>query len=122
MARSKFNPNFFTYPKPIAGIIVLFMIILFYLTLYDPTSYILDYYGPLGRFGKYMNKNHYGVLLGILYAAIVAHVGESLYAGYLCSKKGLNTLPTILWMLQTLIMGFPSLMQLVGYKPDKKKV
>ncbi|XP_060551545.1 transmembrane protein 254-like [Ruditapes philippinarum] len=121
MKGPKYNSNYFTYPKPIEGIIVALLMLLFYLSLFRPESVFLDYYGPLGTFGRYMNKNHIGVLQMIRVAAAAAHIGESIYAGFLCRKKRINTLPTILWMIQTLVMGFPSLLQLVAYKPGKKQ-
>ncbi|XP_045200554.2 transmembrane protein 254-like [Mercenaria mercenaria] len=121
MKGPKFNPNYFTYPKPIEGTIIAVLMVLFYFSLYKPESVILDYYGPLGTLGRYLNKNHMGVLQTILVATVAAHVGESVYAGVLCRKKRLNMLPTVLWMLQTFVMGFPSLLQLVAYRPRKKQ-
>lgn len=122
MKGPKFNPNYFTYPRPIEGTIIAVSMVLFYLSLYSPDSSLLDYFGPLGDLGRYLNKNHLRVLHVILVAAVASHVGESVYAGVLCRRKHLNTLPTVLWMLQTFVIGFPSLLQLVAYKQGKKQV
>lgn len=120
MAGSKVNPNYFTYPKPVEGVIVAVSMFLLYLSLFKPDSPLLDYYGPLGTLGRYLNKNHMGLMQFILVGALAAHFGESVYAGVLCRRKRLNILPTVLWMLQTFVIGFPSLLQLTAYKPDFK--
>jgi hypothetical protein len=48
----------------------------------------------------------YRVLQGMLAGTAVIHAGEAVVAGRMASKRGL---PRRGWMLQTFIVGFPSL-------------
>jgi hypothetical protein len=49
------------------------------------------------------------VLQGILAGALVIHAGEALAAARMARRKGL---PVVGWALQTLVVGFPSLLAL----------
>jgi Ca2+/H+ antiporter len=47
------------------------------------------------------------LLLGVLVAALVAHVGEALHAAKLAQALGSTAVAG--WALQTLLLGYPSL-------------
>uniref|UniRef100_A0A8R1HSC2 Short-chain dehydrogenase/reductase 3 n=1 Tax=Caenorhabditis japonica TaxID=281687 RepID=A0A8R1HSC2_CAEJA len=53
--------------------------------------------------------------------ALVAHVGEALYALYLCNKANISFASTAKWALQTFIVGFPSLSILSRYEKKQRK-
>jgi hypothetical protein len=48
-------------------------------------------------------------LQGLLAGTAVIHVGEAVMAGRMAAKRGLNRRG---WVLQTFIVGFPSLLKL----------
>ncbi|CAL2050579.1 unnamed protein product [Caenorhabditis brenneri] len=53
--------------------------------------------------------------------ALVAHAGEALYALYLCHKANISFASTAKWVLQTFILGFPSLSILSRYEAKQRK-
>lgn len=85
-----------------------------------PDSILLDYYGPLGKLGRHLAYNHHGLLQLILIGAVAAHAGEAIYARSISIKKGLTSSAANKWMIQTFLIGFPSLLVLVPYASDKK--
>ncbi|CCD67921.1 NADP-retinol dehydrogenase [Caenorhabditis elegans] len=53
--------------------------------------------------------------------ALVAHAGEALYALYLCHKANISFASTAKWVVQTFILGFPSLSILSRYEAKQRK-
>ncbi|XP_065197830.1 transmembrane protein 254-like [Sycon ciliatum] len=62
----------------------------------------------LGPFLVYVSGLH-TLTLGIFYFAVVAHVGEALWALMLCRELNMTGLVTAMWTLQVFIVGFPAL-------------
>jgi len=60
------------------------------------------------------------VLQVIFILVIFTHLLESIYGYYLCKKKGIRKpLTILLWILQTFILGYPSLQKLQEVPDDK---
>jgi len=49
------------------------------------------------------------VLQIIFYLASAAHAVEAGYVGYLCYKNKIDVRNSVLWVMQTLLVGFPSM-------------
>ncbi|CAI2357437.1 unnamed protein product [Caenorhabditis sp. 36 PRJEB53466] len=53
--------------------------------------------------------------------ALVAHAGEALYALYLCHEANISFAATAKWVVQTFILGFPSLSILSRFEAKQRK-
>ncbi|CAF1400435.1 unnamed protein product [Adineta steineri] len=73
----------------------------------------------LGGFGasssSFALKNHI-LLLVVFWSTVIAHGYEAIVARRICQKLNLDQKSTLLWMIQTFILGFPSLKNLKGQK------
>jgi len=72
----------------------------------------------LGSFGSYLSNlaaNYQIFLIVGIWATIIAHVYEAFIARRICRKLRLDQQSTVLWMIQTFLVGFPSLLLLRGY-------
>ncbi|XP_074658401.1 transmembrane protein 254-like [Tubulanus polymorphus] len=76
-----------------------------------------EHLGPLGEFIVYLHFNHKYLLCLICIGAWIAHVCEAMYANVLCKRKNISRRCRILWIIQTFIVGFPSLRILKSYEP-----
>ena len=57
----------------------------------------------------------------ICIGALLAHIGEAVYALNLCDSLGFSHTCSLKWFVQTFILGFPSLTILLKYKRQKGK-
>ena len=79
-----------------------------------------QHFGVVGAFFQYL-VNHFAVLLILAFwATVAAHIYEAILARGICQKLRMSSTSTLGWMLQTFILGYPSLKILRGYIQKKK--
>ena len=72
---------------------------------FHPGAYALWYRYVTTRLSR-------GILAAIFVCAYLVHLGEALYAGALARRAGFHASARAAWMLQTFLLGFPSLRRL----------
>ncbi|CAF2144529.1 unnamed protein product [Rotaria magnacalcarata] len=77
---------------------------------------IPTYLGLFGDFCYYLISNYRILLCLILWATVTAHLFEAIAARQICLQLNIDQDSTYLWMIQTFILGYPSLSILQGYK------
>ena len=84
---------------------------LLYLTLltFFPNRLPYQYLGWFGTWTNYLAYHQHYLLLLIFISALIAHVYESIIARQICLRLNLNSFCTSLWIIQTLLLGYPSL-------------
>lgn len=90
------------------------IIFAFFLAHY-PHVLPLNYLGVLGSFLSGLVDNYRVLLILAFWATIIAHAYEAFVARRICRKLRLDQQSTAFWMIQTFILGFPSLLLLRGY-------
>ncbi|VDO71819.1 unnamed protein product, partial [Heligmosomoides polygyrus] len=90
------------------------------LAYYSPDT--LSAYLPLiGPVAAHIGNNYHWITVVTNIFALVAHIGESLYALYLCNKMQFSFSCSAQWFLQTFLLGFPSLSILTNFAYKSKK-
>lgn len=95
-------------------------IIFVFLLAHYPHILPLNYLGPFGSFLSDLVANYQVLLIVVIWATIIAHVYEAFIARRICRKLRLDQQSTALWMIQTFLIGFPSLLLLRGYLQHQK--
>lgn len=95
---------------------------LLYLTIvtFWPHRMPYHYFSYFGQFSKYLAFNYHPLLLGIFVMAMFLHVYETLIAYRLCRTLNLDRQCTWRWIVQTLLLGYPSLSLLKRYEQWKR--
>lgn len=81
-------------------------------------------YEPLGWFGKFTNYLAYqqhSLLLIIFVSAVFVHIYESFLARQICQKLKLSRSATRSWIVQTMLLGYPSLGILKRYSEKNQR-
>lgn len=105
--------NWYSYLLPISGMT------LFGVVAYCPSIIQYGYFGPVGDFLHYLAYNHQSLLrLGFVTACLV-HFGEASYGLMLCRRANVSTKDQLLWFIQTLLLGFPSLVPMKKILKEK---
>jgi hypothetical protein len=105
----------FESPKLIWWIIIPPCIIYLFLMVHWPYAIPFRSLGSFGDLSYYIISNHRLLLLVILWSTFLAHVYEAFVARRICQQLNINQETTYLWIIQTFILGFPSLNILKGY-------
>ncbi|KAK6023208.1 hypothetical protein OSTOST_11067, partial [Ostertagia ostertagi] len=91
-----------------------------FLAYYSPN--LLRTYVPLiGSMAAYIGTNYHWITVYTNVFALVAHIGESLYALYLCAKLKFSLSCSASWFVQTFLLGFPSLSILGNFAAKTKR-
>ncbi|EYC41684.1 hypothetical protein Y032_0559g3442 [Ancylostoma ceylanicum] len=93
------------------------------------TSLQLAYYSPLsltvlpivGPVAAHIGTHYHWITIITNIFALVAHIGEGLYAIYLCRAMKFSMLCSLKWFVQTFALGFPSLSILVKVARKRTK-
>ncbi|WKX89866.1 hypothetical protein Q1695_009035 [Nippostrongylus brasiliensis] len=100
--------------------IILSGLIINFLAFYSPKS--LESYVPIiGPPAAYIGYHYHWITVITNVFALVAHIGESLYATYLCNKLNLSLSCTAQWIFQTFLLGYPSLSILIHANKKKRR-
>jgi len=97
------STDYYRPPHFIAIILVPIGMTLTTMAALSPQLLPYAYMGPLGNFVKYMVQNQPGSLLIICTVAWIIHLGEAVYAGKLCSDKGIEGTAKLMWILHQLL-------------------
>jgi len=84
-------------------------------TFVDPLPSAISWLWPLEWFSLVIFRTHIGLLV-VWLAAIVAHLCEGMYAYILCRRGYRDDITTTKWVIQTCILGYPSLILLMKQK------
>ena len=84
----------------------------------SPESYLNKMGGPGQRF-QYLRENYMVQMRIGMFFAILLHIGESLYAVKLGTQLGLSQEAIQKWAIQTGIMGYSGLQDLIKYHGEK---
>lgn len=87
--------------------------------IYDVELIPVNYLGPLGKLAYNIGKNYPQFAKFLNLFAIIIHFIEGFYALYLCRKLKYSLNCTMKWFVQTVILGFPSLILLIKQKQRK---
>uniref|UniRef100_A0A0P4VPB3 Transmembrane protein n=2 Tax=Scylla TaxID=6760 RepID=A0A0P4VPB3_SCYOL len=120
MAKSKKVPaSYFKVVNPLLMLPTLLLVALAVVTYFDHKYICAQYFGTVvsGYAELVATKYKLYLKLGLLGLAAL-HITEALVAVYKCQKLRLNLVPTLGWVLQTILLGFFSLKLLIWpHKP-----
>jgi hypothetical protein len=80
-----------------------------------------DYLSIFGQWTKYLAFKHHSLLFSILSMAIIIHVYESVLARRFSQQLQFSSRCTWQWIIQTLLLGYPSLRILKRYAENKRQ-
>ena len=69
----------------------------------------------VGSVMQYFNNHYHPLVVIAFWATIIAHIYEASLARRMCQKLRMDSTTTSLWMIQTFIIGYPSLKILKEY-------
>ncbi|CAF2805730.1 unnamed protein product [Rotaria sp. Silwood2] len=107
--------KYFESPKLIWWIIIPTCIIYLFLMVHWPYVIPFKSLGLFGDLSYYLISNYRLLLFIILWATFIAHFCEALIARRICRRFNIDQESTYLWIIQTFILGFPSLTILRRY-------
>uniref|UniRef100_A0A158Q6V5 Dehydrogenase/reductase SDR family member 8 n=1 Tax=Elaeophora elaphi TaxID=1147741 RepID=A0A158Q6V5_9BILA len=99
--------DFFKSPHLIWWILVPVALFINFMTWYNPHWF--GQFGMSGRFLELLGARFPSFFIATNLFALIAHFGESLYSLKLCNLLHISRNNTLKWMLQTFILGYPSL-------------
>ncbi|CAF0742110.1 unnamed protein product [Adineta ricciae] len=105
----------FESPKFIWWLVVPTCAILLFLMVHWPYAIPFHSLGALGQFLYHLISNYRLILLFIFWSVFLAHIYEAFAARQICRQLNIDQESTYLWMIQTFILGYPSLRILKGY-------
>jgi uncharacterized membrane protein YjjB (DUF3815 family) len=70
-----------------------------------PSVLPFAYLGTLGELSQYLVSNYRILLVTVVWATIIAHVYEAFVARGICRKLNIDRMSTLLWVVQTFILG-----------------
>uniref|UniRef100_A0AC34PYA4 Transmembrane protein 254 n=1 Tax=Panagrolaimus sp. JU765 TaxID=591449 RepID=A0AC34PYA4_9BILA len=108
--------NFFKFAPLYWYLIIVPALFFNFITWYRPEWIPVNFLPYLGDFAYFLGTKHSWIPFCTNIFALVAHIGEAVYALHLCDKIGLTHAASFKWFLQTLIVGFASLSILVKEK------
>ncbi|KAK5966029.1 hypothetical protein GCK32_015423 [Trichostrongylus colubriformis] len=107
------SPAFYWY------LIILPALAINFLAFYSPST-LRQYVPVVGPMAAYVGTNYHLITVYTNILALVGHVGEGLFALYLCIKLKFSPSCTAKWFLQTFVLGFPSLYVLTNFAAKTK--
>ena len=105
----------FQSPKFIWWIIIPLCIIYLFLMVHWPYAIPFNYLGSFGDLTYYLISNYRFLLLIIFWSTLIAHIYEAFVARRICQQLNIDQESTYLWIIQTFILGLPSLLILKNY-------
>ena len=81
-----------------------------------------DYLSFFGQWTKYLAFQWHYLLVGIFWLAVLVHAVETMVARRLCHELGLDRDHTRRWIVQTFLLGYPSLGILRRYAAKKRRL
>jgi hypothetical protein len=105
----------FQSPKFIWWIVIPLCIIYLFLMVHWPYAIPFKYLGSFGELTYHLISNYRFLLLIILWSTLIAHIYEALVARQICQQLNIDQQSTYLWIIQTFILGYPSLIILKRY-------
>uniref|UniRef100_A0A7E4UM66 Short-chain dehydrogenase/reductase 3 n=1 Tax=Panagrellus redivivus TaxID=6233 RepID=A0A7E4UM66_PANRE len=99
--------------------IILPALLFTFLTWYRPE--LVRVIPVIGEFAYNLGTTQSNLVLWINIGALVAHIGEAIFAVYLCDQLAINHASTLKWFIQTFLVGFSSLSILFAYKKKVSK-
>nr|CDJ80798.1 transmembrane protein C10orf57 homolog isoform [Haemonchus contortus] len=91
-----------------------------FLAFYSP-KLLREYVPLIGPMAAYIGTHYHWITVYTNVFALVAHVGESLYALYLCTKLKFSLSCSAKWVVQTFLVGFASLGILSDFASKTKR-
>jgi hypothetical protein len=88
---------------------------------YKAELFPYDYVPAVGPVLKYLGKKHSLLLQRVFIGAIVVHGLEGAIGYFLARRKKLTERSAIKWCLQSIVLGFPSLLILLRYSGSNIK-
>ena len=107
--------NRFQSPHLLWWIIIGSGITIVFLLAYLPSLLPLQSLGGLGSSLSSLVVTYRALFVVVFWSTVIAHIYEAVVARRICQQLRLDQQSTFLWMIQTFILGFPSLMILKGY-------
>lgn len=102
-------------------VIMIGVITLYEVVCYQPSLLPCDSLGHFGdRICYIANGYHSALEIGFWVLGCI-HLVEAIYAGSICRELNLETEAQIKWLLQTFVLGFPSLRLLLKMRKVKQK-
>ncbi|CAH3030281.1 unnamed protein product [Porites evermanni] len=106
-------------PLPLS-IFIIFLLILYWFVCYNVDALPLQALGPLGKMLAYLESNYLKALrLGFRFT-IMVHLLEAGFAYRVCRRMMFSHLTSFKWLVQTLVVGFPSLGTLLRYRKERE--
>ncbi|KAK6729602.1 hypothetical protein RB195_006571 [Necator americanus] len=107
-------PDYFRSPPLFWWIIILPALGINFLAYYSPLA--LNGFLPIiGPIVAHIGTSYHWITVITNLFALIAHVGEGLYAFYLSRNLKFSTFCSIKWFAQTFAVGFPSLSILTNF-------
>ncbi|EJD75637.1 hypothetical protein LOAG_17259 [Loa loa] len=104
--------DFFKSPHLIWWILVPVALLINFMTWYD--AHWFGQFGMPGKFLELLGSRFPSFFTATNILALIAHFGESLYSLKLCDLLHISRNNALKWMLQTFILGYPSLQILLN--------
>ncbi|KAK7085492.1 hypothetical protein SK128_028223 [Halocaridina rubra] len=117
----KIHKDYFVF-NPTIAIIIIFNAVILLTAWLCPNSAIVQKMGFIGSIISWLGNEHSTLTMYLCYLMIVGHIAEALVAFILCLRLGLTLPTTMKWIITTLIVGMPSLMNLIYIPGDEKKI
>ncbi|CAH3172571.1 unnamed protein product [Porites lobata] len=106
-------------PLPLS-IFLIFLLILYWFVCYNVDALPLQALGPVGKVLAYLASNYLKALrLGFRFA-IMVHLLEAGFAYRVCRRMMFSRLTSFKWLVQTFVVGFPSLGTLLRYRKERE--
>ncbi|VDO09570.1 oxidoreductase, short chain dehydrogenase/reductase family protein [Brugia malayi] len=99
--------DFFKSPHLMWWILVPVALLINFMTWYD--AHWFGQFGVSGKFLELLGVRFPSFFIATNLFALIAHLGESMYSLKLCNLLRISRNNTLKWMLQTFILGYPSL-------------
>lgn len=115
-----FDGDFYRMPPVLLSIFIVGAIVFFWLICYDSDAVPLHAMGSFGKFVLYLMANHMKMLrLGFRFLVMV-HVMEGGFAYRICRRMNFSRATSFKWLVQTAVVGFPSLGLLLRYRKERE--
>ncbi|CAJ0594156.1 unnamed protein product [Cylicocyclus nassatus] len=111
--------DYFRSPSLFWWLLITSSLCINFLAYYSPRT--LGFLPIIGPIAAYIGIHYHWITVITNLFALVAHVGEGLYALYLSTTLGHSLSCSMRWFLQTFILGFPSLSMLSKAAGRRKK-
>uniref|UniRef100_A0A915D9W1 Transmembrane protein 254 n=1 Tax=Ditylenchus dipsaci TaxID=166011 RepID=A0A915D9W1_9BILA len=112
-------PNYFKSPSIVWFALIPSALFATFLVWHQPEIFQNPWLSYLGEFCYTLGTKYSWLVLVINIGAWIAHLGEGVYALYVCDELNFSHACALKWFLQTFIVGFPSLQLLLKYRKKR---